>query len=625
MKSDVMESGADDKEKSDFSSKAAKFGASLLGRKKLAVNTNPTSAAKEKEKDKDGRVSVSPGATPVDKIAPKLSNTSVRSAGAGAAAAVASAATTAVRPVAGVAGPSPAAVRSPPQTAVGATGSSGVRSPGAAAAAAAASAPSGTTRSTPSPLPSPICAPTTAALSARIPPADLRDVGSSVRSSSRASSSTTSLTLKDTVPNAGAAPATGGVSAAAKKEPTKRFFAYDNGTHEHCLKAAKRHEKIGNMIKDLLGAKKLRDEAVSAVPQILAGANAPNGGSGANGDLPPSLMHGFLKQINDPNSPNPQVQHAHPAPEKDGKNPYVCNHPATTSGSFLEKYGRCQEVIGKGAFGVVRISHKAADRKSGTAEQLYAVKEFKRRPNETEKHYNKRLTSEFCISSSLHHPNIIHTLDLLQDAKGDYCEVMEFCSGGDLYTLILSAGKLEFSEADCFFKQIIRGVNYMHDMGVAHRDLKPENILLTLKGTVKITDFGNGECFRMAWEKEVHLSNGLCGSAPYIAPEEYHEEEFDPRPVDIWACGVIYMAMRTGRHLWRTANAEEDEFYTRYLQGRKDEDGYEPIEHLKRARCRNVIYSILDPVPSRRITGKQILNSEWGREIKVCEAGETGH
>lgn len=612
MKSDVMESEADDKEKSDFSSKAAKFGASLLGRKKLAVNTTA------KEGKSAGSVSP-PVATPVDKIAPRVSNSSVRSSGAGAASAVAHAASAAVRPVTGAVGSTAAAVRSPPTAATaagtGAAPPAGVRSPSTTPAATGPNS-----RTTPSPLPSPICGPT-AAPSGRIPPADLRDVGSSVRSSSRASSSTTSLTLKET-PNAGAAPTSGGVSAAAKKEPTKRFFAYDNGTHEHCLKAAKRHEKIGNMIKDLLGAKKLRDEAVSAVPQILAGANAPNGG---NGDLPPSLMHGFLKQINDPNSPNPQVQHAHPAPEKDGKNPYVCNHPATTSGSFLEKYGRCQEVIGKGAFGVVRISHKAADRKSGTAEQLYAVKEFKRRPNETEKHYNKRLTSEFCISSSLHHPNIIHTLDLLQDAKGDYCEVMEFCSGGDLYTLILSAGKLEFTEADCFFKQIIRGVNYMHDMGVAHRDLKPENILLTLKGTVKITDFGNGECFRMAWEKEVHLSNGLCGSAPYIAPEEYHEKEFDPRPVDIWACGVIYMAMRTGRHLWRTANAEEDEFYTRYLQGRKDEDGYEPIEHLKRARCRNVIYSILDPVPSRRITGKQILNSEWGREIKVCEAGETGH
>ncbi|KAJ5220755.1 uncharacterized protein N7469_009642 [Penicillium citrinum] len=314
--------------------------------------------------------------------------------------------------------------------------------------------------------------------------------------------------------------------------------------------------------------------------------------------------------------------------------------------SLVDKYGKCQEIVGRGAFGIVRISHKV-DPADSKCEQLYAVKEFRRRPQETAKKYQKRLTSEFCISSSLRHPNVIHTLDLLQDAKGDYCEVMEYCAGGDLYTLVLAAGKLEVAEADCFFKQLMRGVEYMHEMGVAHRDLKPENLLLTTHGALKITDFGNGECFRMAWEKEAHMTAGLCGSAPYIAPEEYTEKEFDPRAVDLWATGVIYMAMRTGRHLWRVAQKDEDEFYQRYLQGRKHEDGYAPIETLHRvskglgvalapasasvmktneiqARCRNVIYSILDPNPSRRINASQVLKSEWVRQIKLCKAGEEG-
>lgn len=294
---------------------------------------------------------------------------------------------------------------------------------------------------------------------------------------------------------------------------------------------------------------------------------------------------------------------------------------ANSSATLVEKYGKCHEVVGRGAFGVVRISHK---RSETGGEKLYAVKEFRRRPDETEKKYSKRLTAEFCISSSLRHPNVIHTLDLLKDAKGDYCEVMEFCAGGDLYTLVLSAGKLEVQEADCFFKQMMRGVEYMHEMGVAHRDLKPENLLLTTYGGLKITDFGNGECFRMAWENESHMVSGLCGSAPYIAPEEYVAREFDARAVDVWACGVIYMAMRTGRHLWRVAKKGEDEFYTRYLEGRRGEEGYGPIEVLHRARCRNVIYSILDPNPSRRLTASQILRSEWVREIKLCKAGEEG-
>ncbi|RHZ71678.1 Pkinase-domain-containing protein [Aspergillus turcosus] len=386
----------------------------------------------------------------------------------------------------------------------------------------------------------------------------------------------------------------------------KRFEMFPDGTHLHHLKSARRQEKLTDLLRDMLGGgNRKKDDHVD--------------------DQQLSLMSTWIDQF--------KTERDKLAADKKGG-------PNATA-SLVDKYGKCQEIVGRGAFGIVRISHKV-DPRDSRVEQLYAVKEFRRRPQETAKKYQKRLTSEFCISSSLRHPNVIHTLDLLQDAKGDYCEVMEYCAGGDLYTLVLAAGKLEVAEADCFFKQLMRGVEYMHEMGVAHRDLKPENLLLTTHGALKITDFGNGECFRMAWEKEAHMTAGLCGSAPYIAPEEYVEKEFDPRAVDVWATGVIYMAMRTGRHLWRVARKDEDEFYQRYLEGRKHEDGYAPIETLHRvradqgclkgsppltfpqARCRNVIYSILDPNPSRRINASQVLKSEWVREIKLCKAGEEG-
>lgn len=325
----------------------------------------------------------------------------------------------------------------------------------------------------------------------------------------------------------------------------QRFQAFPDGAHEHHLRSAKRQEKLSDMLRDLLVGKKKEDH------------------TGEHDRL--SLMSSWVDQLK-----NEKEKLA--TDKKGGPN---------STATLVEKYGKCQEIIGRGAFGIVRISHKV-DPKNGQSEQLYAVKEFRRRPQESPRKYHKRLTSEFCISSSLRHPNVIHTLDLLQDAKGDYCEVMEFCAGGDLYTLVLAAGKLDVAEADCYFKQLMRGVEYMHEMGVAHRDLKPENLLLTTNGALKITDFGNGECFRMAWEKEAHMTCGLCGSAPYIAPEEYTDKEFDPRAVDVWATGVIYMAMRTGRHLWRVAKKDEDEFFEKYLEGRKDEGGYAPIENLHR-------------------------------------------
>lgn len=384
---------------------------------------------------------------------------------------------------------------------------------------------------------------------------------------------------------------------------SRRFEIHEDGTHTHFLKSSRRQEKLTDLLRDMLGGKKKEHD---------------------HEDKQLSLMSNWVDQLRS---------------EKDSLASDKRGGP-NAAANLVEKYGKCQEIVGRGAFGIVRISHK---QDSEGHEMLYAVKEFRRRPQETSKKYQKRLTSEFCISSSLRHPNVIHTLDLLQDAKGDYCEVMEYCAGGDLYTLVLASGTLQVPEADCYFKQLMRGVEYMHEMGVAHRDLKPENLLLTTHGALKITDFGNGECFRMAWEKEAHMTAGLCGSAPYIAPEEYAGGEFDPRAVDVWACGVIYMAMRTGRHLWRVARKDEDEFYARYLEGRRDEDGYAPIESLQRvssqplhcvktvtdhdiqARCRNVIYSILDPNPGRRITASQVLKSEWGREIKVCKAGEEGY
>jgi RIO-like serine/threonine protein kinase len=115
------------------------------------------------------------------------------------------------------------------------------------------------------------------------------------------------------------------------------------------------------------------------------------------------------------------------------------------------------------------------------------LQEFrKRRKNETEKDYVKKLTSEFCISSTLHHLNIVETVDLVQDESRHWCEVMEYCPGGDLYAAI-KKGSMSPFDMDSYFRQVLEGINYLHSMGVAHRDIKPENLLLDGRGHIKIT------------------------------------------------------------------------------------------------------------------------------------------
>lgn len=149
---------------------------------------------------------------------------------------------------------------------------------------------------------------------------------------------------------------------------------------------------------------------------------------------------------------------------------------------------------------------------------------------------------------------MVETVDLVQDENHHWCEVMEYCpcvttlaslariehwpSGGDLYAAI-KKGNMTQKAINSYFRQMILGVAYLHSMGVAHRDIKvrsstvacpllifcqPENLLLDARGYVKITDFGVSDVFRMCWEKGTHLSKGLCGSEPYIAPEQFEQK-----------------------------------------------------------------------------------------------------
>ncbi|CAO3569914.1 unnamed protein product [Mortierella alpina] len=285
--------------------------------------------------------------------------------------------------------------------------------------------------------------------------------------------------------------------------------------------------------------------------------------------------------------------------------------------TLLKKYGLCDKGnIGQGATAVVRLAHKLSEDES---EKLFAVKEFrKRRKDETEKEYVKKLTSEFCISSTLHHENIVETVDLVQDEHHHWCEVMEYCCGGDLYNSI-KQGHMSRIEVDCCFKQLIHGVAYLHSMGVAHRDIKPENLLLDGQGRLKITDFGVSDVFRMCWEKSPHLSKGLCGSEPYIAPEEFQSKEYDARRVDIWACGIVYYCMVYQGIPFRAATPQ-DPNYQHFLDMRAV-NNYEPFEKLPFG-ARSLMKKILDPNAETRITIEGILEDEWFKSIETCIHGE---
>ncbi|CAO1619799.1 unnamed protein product [Jaminaea pallidilutea] len=285
--------------------------------------------------------------------------------------------------------------------------------------------------------------------------------------------------------------------------------------------------------------------------------------------------------------------------------------------SLLKKYGVCEKAaIGKGATAVVRLAHKW-DR---STEKLYAVKEFrKRRKNETEKEYVKKLTSEFCISSTLHHINIVETVDLVQDENRHWCEVMEYCPGGDLYAAIKRGGMSQ-GEVECCFKQVLNGIAYLHSMGVAHRDIKPENLLLDASGHVKITDFGVSDVFRMCWEKSTHYSKGLCGSEPYIAPEQFEAKEYDARLVDVWAAAIVFYCMQFQELPWRVAKMSDPTF-KEFVHSYHGSPAPSPLSNLSPRDCRPLLKKMLCPDPKGRWGLDEILKDPWLQKVQLCDNG----
>jgi hypothetical protein len=167
---------------------------------------------------------------------------------------------------------------------------------------------------------------------------------------------------------------------------------------------------------------------------------------------------------------------------------------------LTSKYGKFGKVLGAGAGGSVRLMKRSTD---GTT---FAVKEFRARHSyETEKEYAKKVTAEFCVGSSLHHGNIIETLDIVHE-KGKWYEVMEYAPF-DLFAIVMT-GKMTREEVSCSFLQILSGVTYLHSMGLAHRDMKLDNVVVNEHGIMKIIDFGSASVFKYPFENGIVYASG---------------------------------------------------------------------------------------------------------------------
>ena len=145
------------------------------------------------------------------------------------------------------------------------------------------------------------------------------------------------------------------------------------------------------------------------------------------------------------------------------------------------------------------------------------------------------------------HPNIVAAYDAEQ-AGETHMLVMEFIEGTDLARVVDRRGALPVGEACEYARQAALGLQHAYEDGMVHRDIKPQNLMRTIRGQVKILDFGLARfASEVASQGGMTAEGMVLGSADYIAPEQIDNPHAADIRADIYSLGCTLYFLLAGR------------------------------------------------------------------------------
>lgn len=227
--------------------------------------------------------------------------------------------------------------------------------------------------------------------------------------------------------------------------------------------------------------------------------------------------------------------------------------------------------LGQGAYGKVELGKDVASgqlraMKKMSKRTLLKKKEFKSMPGQLRPKMVTALDKvhkEIDIMKALDHPNIIRLLAVIDDPEEDPLYlVLEHAPG--LAIMEWNVSKMEYSSprlasgakgsgikeslAKAAFVDTLKGLKYLHCLGIIHRDIKPDNLLVAKDGSVKICDFGEARLFEAAAADEA-LCSDTHGTYHFFAPEMCSPGggAWNGYLVDVWAAGVALYAFLFGK------------------------------------------------------------------------------
>ncbi|KAK6865902.1 hypothetical protein PG995_002430 [Apiospora arundinis] len=267
--------------------------------------------------------------------------------------------------------------------------------------------------------------------------------------------------------------------------------------------------------------------------------------------------------------------------------------------------------VGGGTFGNV---YAAMNLDTG---HLMAVKEIRLQDPKLIPQVATQIKDEMGVLEVLDHPNVVSYYGIEVHRDRVYI-FMEFCSGGSLANL-LEHGRIEDEQVTMVYAlQLLEGLAYLHESGIAHRDIKPENILLDHNGVIKYVDFGAAKVIARKGRTLVNAAStqpnkSMTGTPMYMSPEVIKgENPGRAGAVDVWSLGCVILEMVTGRRPWSNLDNEWAIMYN-IAQGNPpqlpgpDQLSEQGIDFLKRCFVRD---------PRGRASAVELLQHEWMMAIR---------
>ena len=226
---------------------------------------------------------------------------------------------------------------------------------------------------------------------------------------------------------------------------------------------------------------------------------------------------------------------------------------------YPRQYGKyvLLEPIGAGGMSEVDLAHRGVDDTSYV--RFVAIKRVSR-ANLGDDSFVRMFMDEARINAELHHGNIVGVYDFGKQAdsatgREEYFMVMEYVPGLDLRALQRAAHGLghRLPLRFCFsvLHEVLRGLQYAHTkadtlgrpMNLVHRDINPRNVMVSMRGEVKVIDFG----VALAEDRlEKTQGRSLKGKFAYMSPEQIEGNVSLDGRTDLYAVGLMLHELVAG-------------------------------------------------------------------------------